>query len=82
MHCKELVDLELMCLQAPNAVNVFYPISQAVQGHPKARLPCQPPSEWQSSQQRRLRAVSQPISAPFTPTTAQIPDHTTETEEC
>ncbi|XP_038006515.1 cyclin-I2 [Motacilla alba alba] len=39
MHCKELVDLELMCLQAPNAVNTFYPISQAVQGHPKARLP-------------------------------------------
>ncbi|KAM3664788.1 LOW QUALITY PROTEIN: cyclin-I2 [Ammospiza maritima maritima] len=42
MHCKELVDLELMCLQAPNSVHISYPISQAVQGHPKARLPCQP----------------------------------------
>lgn len=74
IHCKELVDQELMCLQPPNAVYIFYPISQTVQGHPKARLPFHHPSEWKSSHQGRLRvAVSQPVPAPFTPTTAQIP---------
>ncbi|KAM7042500.1 cyclin-I2 [Acridotheres tristis] len=40
IHCKELVDQELLCLQPLNAVYIFYPISQTVQGHPKARLPC------------------------------------------
>uniref|UniRef100_A0A8C3RFQ5 Cyclin I family member 2 n=1 Tax=Cyanoderma ruficeps TaxID=181631 RepID=A0A8C3RFQ5_9PASS len=83
IHCKELVDQELMCLEPPNAVYIFYPISQTVQGHAKAGLLCPHPSEWKSSHQGWLRvAVSQPVSAPFTPTTARIPDQTTETEEC
>ncbi|NXC01969.1 CCNI protein, partial [Orthonyx spaldingii] len=83
MHSKELVDQELMYLQPLNAVYMFYAINQAVQGHPKARLPCHHCSERKSSHQGRLRtAVSQPVSTPFTPTTAQIPDQTTETEEC
>ncbi|KAL9836181.1 LOW QUALITY PROTEIN: cyclin-I2 [Geothlypis trichas] len=38
-HCKELVVLELMCLQALNAVNISYPISQAVPPQGKATLP-------------------------------------------
>ncbi|XP_041337930.1 cyclin-I-like [Pyrgilauda ruficollis] len=42
IHCKELVDLELMCLQPPNAVNIFYPISQAVQGYPKPKFLIKP----------------------------------------
>ncbi|KAM4764673.1 LOW QUALITY PROTEIN: cyclin-I2 [Cyanocitta cristata] len=83
IHCEEFVDQELMCLQPPNAVYIFYPISQTVQGHPKARLPCHHPSEWKSSHEGRLRvAINQPVSAPFTSTTAQIPDQTIETEEC
>uniref|UniRef100_A0A8C5U0Z6 Cyclin-I n=1 Tax=Malurus cyaneus samueli TaxID=2593467 RepID=A0A8C5U0Z6_9PASS len=76
IHCKELVDQELMCLQPPSAVYIFCPISQAVQGHAKARLPCHHPSEWKNFHQGSLRAaVSQPVSAP-------IPDETMETEEC
>ncbi|KFP76781.1 Cyclin-I, partial [Acanthisitta chloris] len=83
IHCKELVDQELMCLQPPNAVYIFYPISQVVQGHPKASPPCHHSSGWKSSHQGRLRvAVNQPVSAPFTPTAAQIPDATMEADEC
>lgn len=82
IHCKELVDQELMCLQPSNAVYIFYPISQAIQGHPKARLPYHDPSGLKNSHPVRSRvAVSQPVLAPFTPTTAQTPDDTMETDE-
>ncbi|XP_048176251.1 cyclin-I2 [Corvus hawaiiensis] len=84
IHCKELVDQELMCLQPPNAVYIFYPISQTAQGHPKARLPCHHPSEWKSSHEGRLRVGCKPacFSTFHTHYTAQIPDQTIETEEC
>ncbi|KAF1665071.1 Cyclin-I, partial [Aptenodytes patagonicus] len=82
IHCKELVDQELMCLQPSNAVYIFCSISQAIQGHPKARLPHHDPSGLKNSHQVRLRVpVPQPVLAPFTPTTAQIPDDTMETDE-
>ncbi|NXV94313.1 CCNI protein, partial [Calonectris borealis] len=82
IHCKELVDQELMRLQPSNAVYIFYPISQAIQGHPKARLPYHDPSGLRNSHQVRLRvAVSQPVLAPLTPTAAPIPDDTMETDE-
>ncbi|KAM6249181.1 cyclin-I2 [Spheniscus humboldti] len=82
IHCKELVDQELTCLQPSNAVYIFCSISQAIQGHPKARLPHHDPSGLKNSHQVRLRVpVPQPVLAPFTPTTAQIPDDTMETDE-
>lgn len=83
ISCKERVDQELMCLQPPNAVCVFYPISQATQGHPKARPLHHNPSGLKNSHQARLRvAVNHPGLAPCTPPTAQIPDDTTGTDEC
>ncbi|XP_075365894.1 cyclin-I2 isoform X2 [Mycteria americana] len=82
IHCKELVDQELRRLQPSNAVYIFYPISQAMQSHPKARLPSHDPAGLKNSHHVRLRvAVSQPVLAPFRPTTAQIPDDTMETDE-
>lgn len=51
-----------MCLQPPHAVYIFYPLSQAVQGHPKTRLPCHHPSEWKSSHEGRLRV---PVTSLF-----------------
>lgn len=82
IHCKELVDQELMRLQPSNAVYIFCPISQAIQGHPKAKLPYHNPSGLNNSHQVRLRvAVNQPVLAPFRPTTAQIPDDRMETDE-
>ncbi|KFZ58086.1 Cyclin-I, partial [Podiceps cristatus] len=82
IHCKELVDQELMRLQPSNAVYIFCPISRALQGHPKARPPSHGPSGWRDSHQAGPRlAVSQAVSAPFTPTTARIPGDTMETDE-
>ncbi|KFQ75637.1 Cyclin-I, partial [Phoenicopterus ruber ruber] len=82
IHCKELVDQELMCLQPPNAVYIFCPMSQALQGHPKARPPCHDPSGLKDAHQARSRVtVSQPVSAPFMPTAAPIPHGTMETDE-
>ncbi|NXK52336.1 CCNI protein, partial [Chauna torquata] len=82
IHCKELVDRELMHLQPSNAIYIFYPISQAIQGHPEARSPYHFPSELKNSRQVRLRVdVSQPVSAAFTSPAAQIPDDTMETDE-
>lgn len=82
IHCKELVDQELMHLQPSNAVYIFCPISQAIQGHPKARLPYHDPSGLNNSHQVRLRVtVNQPVLVPFTPTTDQIPDDRMETDE-
>uniref|UniRef100_A0A8B9NNJ9 Cyclin-I n=1 Tax=Accipiter nisus TaxID=211598 RepID=A0A8B9NNJ9_9AVES len=82
IHCKELVDQELMRLQPSNAVYIFCPISQAIQGHPKAKLPYHDPSGLNNSHQVRLRvAVNQPVLAPFRPTTAQFPDDRMETDE-
>ncbi|XP_055573705.1 cyclin-I2 isoform X1 [Falco biarmicus] len=83
IHCKELADQELMHLQPSNAVYIFCPISQAIQGHPKARLPCHDPFGLKNSHQVRLKVTeSQPVLAPFMPTTAQIPDDTMQTDEC
>ncbi|XP_074958314.1 cyclin-I2 [Phalacrocorax aristotelis] len=82
IHCKELADQELTFLQPSNAVYVFCPISQATQGHPQARPPCHDPSGLKNSHQVGLRvAASQPVSAPFTPATAQIPAGTVEADE-
>ncbi|NXE24117.1 CCNI protein, partial [Ardeotis kori] len=82
IHCKELVDQELKRLQPSNAVYIFCPITQAVPGRPKARLPHHHPSGLNSAHQGRLRvALGQPVSAPFTPATAQIPDDAMETDE-
>nr|XP_013801374.1 PREDICTED: cyclin-I2 isoform X1 [Apteryx mantelli mantelli]XP_013801375.1 PREDICTED: cyclin-I2 isoform X2 [Apteryx mantelli mantelli]XP_013801376.1 PREDICTED: cyclin-I2 isoform X3 [Apteryx mantelli mantelli] len=82
IHCKELVDQELMRLRPSNAIYIFYPISQAIQAHPTARLPCHSSSEWENSYQARLRVtVSQPVSTAFTPPAAQIPDDAMETDE-
>uniref|UniRef100_A0A8C6IWR0 Uncharacterized protein n=1 Tax=Melopsittacus undulatus TaxID=13146 RepID=A0A8C6IWR0_MELUD len=82
ISCREHVDQELKCLQPPNTVCIVYPMSQATQGHPKARPPHHNPSGWKDSHQARMRAsVNHPGLAPCTPPTAQIPDDTMGTDE-
>ncbi|XP_072204746.1 cyclin-I2 [Excalfactoria chinensis] len=81
MHCKELVDQELMHLQPSNAIYIFCPISQAIQDDAKAKFPCHYPSEFKSSQVKLQVAVSQPVLAAVTSATAQIPEGTMETDE-
>ncbi|XP_010717549.2 cyclin-I2 [Meleagris gallopavo] len=81
-HCKELVDQELMHLQPSNAIYIFCPISQAIQGDTEAKFPYYYPSELKNSHQVRLQvAVRQPVSAAVMSATAQIPDGTMETDE-
>lgn len=58
------MDQELLCLEPFNAVCIFCPISQAVQGHPKARLPCLTSPFWM--EEFLSREVSASVSAPFT----------------
>ncbi|OXB54757.1 hypothetical protein ASZ78_005820, partial [Callipepla squamata] len=80
MHCKELVDQELMHSQPSNAIYIFCPISQAIQGDTEAKLHYRYPSELKISHQVRLQvSVSQP--AAVMSATAQIPDGTMETDE-
>ncbi|KFQ20170.1 Cyclin-I, partial [Mesitornis unicolor] len=82
IHCKELTDHELTCSQPSNAVYIFCPISGAIQGHPEARPPHHDPFGLKNPHPVRLRvAVSQPLSAPFMPPTAQTPDDAMETDE-
>uniref|UniRef100_A0A8D0FDM9 Cyclin-I n=1 Tax=Strix occidentalis caurina TaxID=311401 RepID=A0A8D0FDM9_STROC len=82
IHCRELVDEELMRLQLSDAVYIFHPSGEAIPGRPKARPPQHGPSGSKDSHQVRPRgSVNQPVLAPFTPT-AQIPRDTTETDGC
>lgn len=79
IHCKMLVDQELMRLQPSNAVYIFCPAGQALQGHPKARPPQHDPAGLKNSFQMRWSVtVNQPVLAPCTPTTAQIAQGTVE----
>uniref|UniRef100_A0A8C3C8A0 Cyclin-I n=1 Tax=Cairina moschata TaxID=8855 RepID=A0A8C3C8A0_CAIMO len=82
IHCKEFVDRELTHLQPSNAIYIFYPVTQAIQGHPEASLAYPYPSGLKHSQQARLKvAVRQPVPAAFTSAPAQIPDDAMETDE-
>ncbi|EMP32253.1 Cyclin-I [Chelonia mydas] len=81
IHCKELVDQQLMHLQPSNAVYIFNPANQVIQAHPEEKLPyCY--SEWKNSSQISSRViVSQPVPATFTPTSVKIHEDSMETDE-
>lgn len=40
IHCKELVDQQILGFQLPNAVYIFNPANQNIQTHPAEALPC------------------------------------------
>ncbi|XP_067422568.1 cyclin-I2 isoform X2 [Emydura macquarii macquarii] len=81
IHCKELVDQQLMRLQPSNAVYIFNPANPAIQAHPEEKLPyCY--SELKNSSQISSRVtVSQPVPAAFMPTSIKIHEDSTETDE-
>ncbi|TFK11036.1 Cyclin-I [Platysternon megacephalum] len=81
IHCKELVDQQLIHLQPSNAVYIFNPANQAIRAHPEEKLPyCY--SEWKNSSQISSRViVSQPVPATFTPTSVKIHEDSMETDE-
>uniref|UniRef100_A0A8D0H7P7 Cyclin-I n=1 Tax=Sphenodon punctatus TaxID=8508 RepID=A0A8D0H7P7_SPHPU len=81
IHCKELVDQQIMRLQPSNAVYIFNPASQAIQTHPKERLRnCY--SELKNSQHVNSKVTaSQPVPATYLPTTAKTHEDDMETDE-
>nr|XP_006128583.1 cyclin-I2 isoform X2 [Pelodiscus sinensis] len=81
IHCKELVDQQLMHLQPSNAVYIFNPANQAIQAHPKEKLPNCYTEVKNSSRIRSRVTVSQPVPATFPPTSIKIHEDTMETDE-
>ncbi|XP_074866100.1 cyclin-I2 [Carettochelys insculpta] len=81
IHCKELVDQQLMHLQPSNAVYIFNPAKQAIRAHAREKLPYCYAELKNLSQMGATGTVSQPDPATFTPTSRKIHEDSLETDE-
>ncbi|XP_019333923.1 cyclin-I2 isoform X1 [Alligator mississippiensis] len=81
IHCKELVDQQLLLSQASNAVYIFNPANRVIQARPKGSLPY-PYPELKISQEVSLKmTTNQSVPATFVPMTAKSCDESMETDE-
>ncbi|XP_053144069.1 cyclin-I2 [Hemicordylus capensis] len=81
IHCKELVDQELLGYQPSNAIYIFNPANQNIQAHLDEKLPCCYKTVNKAVQINPRARGSWPVPAAFTLLRVNIHEDVMETDE-